>query len=280
MRTTSPLASQSFGSPSDPPLVLIMGATASMLGWPTALCQMLANHCLYVLRFDHRDTGQSPTCPPGKPDYTVEDMAADVLAVMDAHALPKAHLMGMSLGGYLAQMLALTDPDRVLSLTLMGSEPLGWDRPPLPHIAPEIMEHFAGLATLDWSDRDAVVTFLSGTEALMAGSGAPSDAVAARDYAAATFDRASSPASMFNHAQLTSTQDWTGAFRKIIQPTLILTGADDPVLPPDNARALAAGIPDATLHLLPGIGHELPPRCHADIAARVAELVHGTPVPD
>jgi pimeloyl-ACP methyl ester carboxylesterase len=279
MQSTSPLASQSFGSPSDPPLVLIMGATASMLGWPTALCQMLADHGLYVLRFDHRDTGQSPTCPPGAPDYTVEDMAADVLSVMETHSLPKAHLMGMSLGGYLAQMLALTDPDRVLSLTLIGSEPLGWDDPPLPHIAEKVMNHFAGLATLDWADRDAVIAFLAETEALMAGSGAPFDATAARDYAIATFDRASSPASMFNHAQLTSTQDWTGAFRKITQPTLVMTGADDPVLPPDNARALAAGIPDATLLFLPGIGHELPPRCHADIAARVSALVHATPGP-
>lgn len=280
MLMTRPLASQSFGSPSGPPLVLIMGATASMLGWPTALCQMLADHGLYVLRFDHRDTGESPTCPPGAPDYTVEDMAADVLAVMDAHGLPKAHLMGMSLGGYLAQMLALTDPERVLTLTLIGSEPLGWDGPPLPHIAPKIMDHFAALTTLDWSDRNAVIAFLTGTETLMAGSGAPFDATAARDYAAATLDRATRPASMFNHAQLTTTQDWTGAFRKITQPTLVMTGADDPVLPPDNARALAAGIPGATLHLLPGIGHELPPRCHAEIAARVAALVRGTPDPN
>jgi pimeloyl-ACP methyl ester carboxylesterase len=279
MQSTSPLASQSFGSPSDPPLVLIMGATASMLGWPIALCRMLADHGLYVVRFDHRDTGQSPTCPPGAPNYTVEDMAADVLSVMETHSLPKAHLMGMSLGGYLAQMLALTDPDRVLSLTLIGSEPLGWDGPPLPHIAPRIMDHFCNLATLDWANRNGVIAFLTETEALMAGSGAPFDAAAARDYATATLDRATSPASMFNHAQLTSTQDWTGAFRKITQPTLVMTGTDDPVLPADNARALAAGIPDATLHLLPGIGHELPPRCHADIAARVSALVHAMPDP-
>jgi pimeloyl-ACP methyl ester carboxylesterase len=237
---------------------------------------MLADHGLYVLRFDHRDTGQSPACPPGAPHYTVDDIAADVLAVMDAHALPKAHLMGMSLGGYLGQMLAVTAPDRTLSLTLIGSEPLGWDGPPLPHIAPRIMDHFSNLATLDWANRDAVIAFLAETEALMAGSGAPFDATAARDYAAATFDRATSPASMFNHAQLTLTQDWTGAFRKITQPTLVLTGSDDPVLPPDNARALAAGIPGASLRLLPGIGHELPPRCHAEIAARVAALVQGT----
>lgn len=267
------LATETFGTPGNPPLVLIMGATASMLGWPAPFCQMLADHGLYVLRFDHRDTGQSPTCPPGAPDYTVEDMASDVLSVMDAHALPKAHLLGMSLGGYLAQMLAVRQPQRVLSLTLYASEPLGWDGPPLPHIAPAILDHFASLATLDWTDRPAALGFLTKIDRLSAGTGAPFDAGLARGHAAAVLDRTSSPASMFNHAQLTLAQDWTGAFRKIARPTLVLTGMDDPVLPPDNARALAAGIPGAAMRLLPGIGHELPPRSHGPLARLVAEHV-------
>lgn len=273
------LATETFGSPGSPSLVLIMGATASMLGWPAAFCQMLANQGLYVLRFDHRDTGASPTCPAGAPDYAVEDMASDVLAVMDAHGLPKAHLMGMSLGGYLAQMLAVSEPQRVCSLTLYASEPLGWDGPPLPHIAPHILDHFATLAALDWTDGPAVLAFLTGVERLMAGTGAPFDMGLAGDCAAAVLDRTPSPASMFNHAQLTSSQDWTGAFRKIAHPTLVITGTDDPVLPTDNARALAAGIPEASLHLLPGIGHELPPRSHRQITSLVAAHVGKHPAP-
>lgn len=271
---TARLAVQSFGTPGNPALILVMGATASMLGWPESLCHKLADAGLHVLRFDHRDTGQSSTCPPGAPDYSVEDMAADVRSVMDAHALQRAHLMGMSLGGYLAQMVAVTDPQRVLSLALLASEPLGWDGAPLPHISPVILDHFATLPALDWTDTAAAIEFLVQTERLMAGSGAPFDAVAARTNAAAILDRAVNPAAMFNHAALSSTKDWTAAFRRIACPSLVITGEDDPVLPPANARALAAGIPGAALHLLPGIGHELPPRCHDQIAHLVLGHVH------
>lgn len=271
---TARLAIQSFGTPGNQALILVMGATASMLGWPEPLCHKLADAGLQVLRFDHRDTGQSSSCPPGEPDYTVEDMADDVLSVMDAHALPQAHLMGMSLGGYLAQMVAVTDPQRVLSLTLLASEPLGWDGEPLPHIAPEILDHFAILAALDWTDTAAAADFLVQTDRLMAGSAAPFDAVAAQGNAVAILGRAINPAAMFNHAALSSAQDWTAAFRRIACPSLVITGEDDPVLPPGNARALAAGIPGAVLHLLPGIGHELPPRCHDQIAHLVAGHVH------
>lgn len=270
------LAAQSFGTPDDPALVLIMGATASMLGWPLALCEQLAGNGLHVLRFDHRDTGQSTTCLPGAPDYSVEDMAADVLAVLDAADLARAHLMGMSLGGYLAQILAVTHPDRVQSLTLYASEPLGWDGAHLPNLGPEILEHFSGLAELDWCDRGAVIAFLMETERLMAGTGAQFDKAAARSYVTATLDRATGPvAAMFNHAQLSSTQDWTGAFRRIACPVLAITGTDDPVLPPDNARALASGIAGAALQMLPGVGHELPARCHDRIVQLVSDRIKG-----
>lgn len=77
------LATESFGGPGDPAVILVMGATASMLGWPETLCAALAAQGLHVIRFDHRDTGASTTLPPGTADYAVEDMAADVLAVMD-----------------------------------------------------------------------------------------------------------------------------------------------------------------------------------------------------
>lgn len=270
------LATESFGRVGDPAVVLVMGATASMLGWPDDFCAALAAGGLYVIRFDHRDTGQSTTLAPGLAAYAVEDMAGDVLAVMDGHGVARAHLVGMSLGGYIAQMLALTAPGRVASLTLIASEPLGWDGAVLPHLSDDFLAHFAALAGLDWSDRASVAEFLVTTDRLCAGSGAPFDAAAARVRVERVLDRTTSPASMFNHAAVATRQDWHGAYRRIACPVLVVHGADDPILPVENGRALAAGIPGAGLLVLPGVGHELPARVIEPVTARVAAHVGQT----
>src|SRR5579863_3846366 len=101
------LGAESFGEATDPPLLLIMGAMASMLWWPVGLCRMLAERGRYVIRYDQRDTGCSTTYPPGQPAYSMDDLAADVLGVLDAYGLPKVHLVGMSLGGMVAQLVTL-----------------------------------------------------------------------------------------------------------------------------------------------------------------------------
>jgi pimeloyl-ACP methyl ester carboxylesterase len=139
------LASQGFGPPDGRGVVLIMGATASMLGWPDALCENLASGGLRVVRFDQRDTGLSTTAPPGPPAYCVEDLADDVFAVMDGWGMERADLVGMSLGAYVAQVAALIRPDCVRSLTLIAGEPLGWEGEALPGIDPSFMEHFGRL---------------------------------------------------------------------------------------------------------------------------------------
>lgn len=267
------LATESFGRVGDPAIVLVMGATASMLGWPDALCLKLAERGLHVLRFDHRDTGQSTTVPPGAAAYAVEDMAGDVLAVMAGHGLEKAHLTGMSLGGYIAQMVALMQPGRVASLTLIASEPLGWDGEPLPHISDDFLAHFAALATLDWADREAVADFLVESERLCAGSGAPFDAKAARSVVKRVLARTDSPASMFNHGTVTTREDWTGQFRDIDCPVLVIHSDEDPILPVENGRAIAAGIPGARIEVLPGVGHELPSELLDWLAERFAAHV-------
>jgi pimeloyl-ACP methyl ester carboxylesterase len=267
------LATQSFGAPGNTPVLLVMGSTASMLGWPDLFCDLLAGQSLYVIRFDHRDTGRSTTLAPAAASYAVEDMADDVLAIADAYGLGRLNLVGMSLGGYISQMLAVSRPDRIASLTLIGSEPLGWDGPPLPHISDAFMAHFRALGALDWSDGVAVTEFLVESERLCAGSGAPFDAEAAKALALRVLARTDSPASMFNHGSLTTRQEWTGGYRKIACPVLVIHGAEDPILPIGNGLALAEGVSGARIEVMPGVGHELPQRCFAALADWIAAHV-------
>jgi pimeloyl-ACP methyl ester carboxylesterase len=267
------LATQAFGVPGDPALLMIMGATASMLGWPDALCAALTEHNLFVIRFDHRDTGQSTTVPLGQASYAVEDLAADAIAVLDAYGINQAHVLGMSLGGFIGQMIALDYPERVKSLTLLASEPLGWDGAPLPHIAPAFLEHFAGLQALDWSNDEEVTHFLVTSERLSAGSAHPFDEKAVRARITEVLKRAESPASMFNHAMITLRQDWKGRFRDISIPVLVLHGEEDPVLPVENGLAIADGIVGAEFVGLPGVGHEIPAALIDDMSDRIARFL-------
>lgn len=252
------IATQTFGSRDDPALLLIMGATASMLSWPDEFCAVLAERGRYVIRFDHRDTGQSTTVPPGQADYAVEDLAADVIGILNEFQLEAAHILGMSLGGLIAQILALKHPDRVRSLTLIASEPLGWDGAPLPHISQDFLDHFSTLSTLDWSNEAAVTEFLLKSERLSAGSGQEFQEEPMRVRIAQILARTDNPPSMFNHATLVLREDWSGSFREISVPVLVLHGEDDPILPVENGRALAEGIRGAKLVVMPGVGHELP----------------------
>ena len=268
------IATQAYGRSTDPAILLNMGATASMLGWPDEMCAALAARGFFVVRYDNRDTGLSTTYPPGAPSYGVEDMAADLVGVLNAYAIGRAHIVGMSLGGFIAQVAALAIPDRVASLTLIGSEPLGWDGAPLPHIAPAFLEHVSALASLDWSDEDAVRAFLLEVERLCAGSGHPFDESAAQRRVEAVMSRSPSLASAFNHGLVQLRGDWTGQFREISQPVLVIHGEEDPILPLPNGQALASGIPSAQLIVLPGVGHELPPGALPTIVDEIAGFVH------
>jgi pimeloyl-ACP methyl ester carboxylesterase len=253
------LATQDFGNPTNDASVLIMGATASMVWWPEALCSQLASLGLHVIRYDNRDTGQSTCVPPGEAAYAVEDMAGDLFAVMDAYGIGSAHLMGMSLGGYIAQIAALKAPERVRSLILFASEPLGWTGDPLPGIDDRFMEHFAGFGELDWSDRDAVARFLLEIARLSAGSRHPFDADAALARINEEIDRTHSMASAFNHGALTTRENCSGRLAEITQQVLVIHGSNDPILPLPNGEALVEAIPKAELKVLPGVGHELVP---------------------
>lgn len=272
------LATEAFGAAGDPAMVLVMGATASMLSWPEALCEALAAQGRFVLRFDHRDTGGSTTRAPGAPAYSVEDMAGDVLAVMDGWGVGAADVVGMSLGGYIAQVAALTAPARVRSLVLIGAEPLGWDGEELPGISPDFLAQFDRLSTLDWSDRDAVADFMLDAERLCAVDPALFDEAAERRRIERILDRTQSPQSAFNHGMVSLAGDWTGRAGEIACPVLVLHGARDPILPLPNGEAIARTIPGARLSVMDGVGHSLPASWLSRIAQRIDDFL-GLPLP-
>ncbi len=151
------LCTESTGELDSPPVLLVMGATASLVWWPESLVQTLARTGCRVIRYDHRDTGRSTTFSTEESLYTVEDMVSDLWAVADGHGLEKFHLVGMSLGGRLSQIAALQQPERILSLTLIASEPLDDSKLEQPEISPEFLKHFAQLCDLDWSHRPVVM---------------------------------------------------------------------------------------------------------------------------
>src|SRR3954452_13190792 len=117
------LCTESFGDRRHLPVLLVMGVSASMLWWEEGFCRMLADGGRLVIRYDHRDTGRSVTYEPGNPGYASTDLVADAAGVLDAYGIPAAHIVGVSMGGALAQLLAMDFPDRVLSLVLISTSP-------------------------------------------------------------------------------------------------------------------------------------------------------------
>lgn len=255
------LHSESFGDPGAAPILLIMGATASGRWWPDDFCRMLADAGHFVIRYDHRDTGQSHDDPPGEPGYSISDLAADAVAVLDAYDVQRAHLAGMSLGGWLAQMLALTRPDRIHSLTLVASEPLASPDPEIPPLDPAILEYHATAEGVDWSDRASVIAFQTGLWRLLTGPSRTFDERSTATIAGAEFDRTANPVSMFNHAMLgqdpAEMQPLLDRLGEIEIPALIVHGTHDKILPYAHAQRLSKLLPNARLLTLEGAGHEL-----------------------
>ncbi len=251
------LFTESFGHPGDIPIVLVMGATASAVWWPDAFCAQLASLGRYVIRYDHRDTGRSTSYAPGESHYSVEDLADDVVRVMEGYNLASAHLVGMSLGGFLSQLVALKYPGRVRSLTLISSERLANTDPDLPGMDPKVLEYFETLGEVDWSNREAVVENQVAAWRLFAGSAHPFDDAAIREMARMEFDITADFTTVFNHASLTGGDKWLGRLHEISVPTLVIHGTEDPVIPFAHGQALQSAIAGARLITLEGSGHEL-----------------------
>lgn len=250
------LTTQSFGNPTQPPLLLIMGGMASMLWWPQEFCQRLADRGLFVIRYDQRDTGLSTKYPPGQPGYTFDDAVDDVFRVLDGYGFLNAHVVGFSLGGMVGQGAALKHPERVLSLTAISTSPLGMDTSGLPSSGEAWMEHMSVEA--NWADRADAVAYLVEDARLTAGTAHPFDEARTRAFLERDFDRSGGYLSATNHSILFEIgETWQGRLNEMKVPLLVIHGGADPVFPLAHGEALARAVTDASLLKIEGGGHEL-----------------------
>ncbi|XVV17223.1 alpha/beta fold hydrolase [Actinoplanes sp. CA-131856] len=246
------LCVETFGEPGDPALLLIAGAASSMDWWEDEFCRRLAAGGRFVIRYDHRDTGRSTSFPAGAPPYSDVDLAHDALGVLDALGVHQAHLVGLSMGGLIAQRLAVERPHRVLSLVLMSSSPgPGDDDLPLGDTG--------GSGESDWTDRRSSVRSMVATARQLGGPFTAEDPHLRR-LAERIFDRTQDmTASQTNHYCCAGGPSVRHRLGEITVPTLILHGTLDQFLPGAHARALRAEIPGSRLVWLEGVGHEFPP---------------------
>jgi pimeloyl-ACP methyl ester carboxylesterase len=252
------ICSQTFGAWDQPAVLLIMGVMASMLWWPDEFCERLAGAGRFVIRYDNRDTGRSTGYEPGTAAYTSDDMAGDAVAVLDDHGVERAHLVGMSAGGAIAQIVAFGHPERVASVTAISTTAIGVKNPALPAPTAEYMGHAAAFADLDWSDTDAVADLLVRDSRALAGTRHPFDEAGARDLVTRDLERAIDPARLQNHLEVGGDEErWKGRLGEIAVPFLVVHGTADPLFPHPHGAALAAAVPGARLVTIEGGGHEL-----------------------
>jgi pimeloyl-ACP methyl ester carboxylesterase len=249
------IATAAFGDPVHPPVLLIMGG-ASMLWWPEEFCQRLANRGRSVIRYDQRDTGRSTKFMAGDPAYSLDDLVDDAIRVLDAYALPTAHLVGMSLGAIVGQLVALNHPSRVLTLTAISSSPFGIDTSRLPRSGDAYQEHLATAEDVDWSNRAQVIAYAVAEARLTAGTAHPFAEEATRAFIARDFDRSGGSATLANFVWRGG-DAWRGRLPELQAPLLVIHGTADPVSPIAHGMALADAVAGAKLVRLDGGGHEL-----------------------
>lgn len=248
------ICTDSFGNPVHPAILLIMGAQSSMVWWEEAFCQRLADAGRFVIRYDNRDVGRSTTYEPGQPGYTFEDMADDAVRVLDAYQVEKAHIVGMSMGGMLTQMIALRHPGRVLTITLLSTSNFA---PHLPPMEERIMDFFSNMGTVDWTNKQSVAQFAKERSRILVGSKHRFDEEKVGILAEKEFERSTQVASMGNHALLAGGESYLVRTNEIDVPALVIHGTEDPIIPYEHGKHLAREIPGAVLLTLEGTGHEL-----------------------
>ncbi|MGQ3378014.1 alpha/beta fold hydrolase [Priestia endophytica] len=250
------ICTESFGNPEKPAVLLIMGAMSSLDWWDEDFCIRLAEHGRFVIRYDHRDLGRSTTYTPGTSNYTITDLADDAIGVLDAYSIEQAHIVGMSLGGMIGQILALRYPERICSLTLIASSVFGIEMEKLPPMDQCILDYHSKSASIDWSNREEVVHYLAGGWKTLSGA-KPYEKERVYKLAEREADRAKQLPSRFNHALLQGGDQYYDRSNEISIPALIIHGTEDPALSYEHGLALAKAIPHAKLITLEGTGHEI-----------------------
>jgi pimeloyl-ACP methyl ester carboxylesterase len=262
------LCHESFGDHSDPPLLLIMGLATQMIWWEDDFCGQLASRGFWVTRFDNRDIGRS-TILSDRPvptraqlfrrdrsaaSYALDDMADDAAKLLDHLDVPSAHIVGVSMGGMIAQLLAIRHPERVRSLVSImsstGNRRVGWTDPRLlPRLVRPPRLDRAGYV------RDAIES-----RRIIGSRTYPAGDERVRTLAERSFERGLHPDGGARHlAAIVTAPDRTPRLRRLRLPTTVIHGTADRLVKPSGGRATAAAIPGARLMLIDGMGHDIPP---------------------
>jgi pimeloyl-ACP methyl ester carboxylesterase len=258
---------ETFGEPEAPTLVLVMGFSQQLIAWDPRLCGMLAARGFRVVRFDNRDVGKSTKLShAGFPDfmralggdhtvapYRIEDMADDLAALVGALAVPSAHVVGVSMGGFISQEAAIRHPGRIASLTSImsstGDRLVGQARP----------EALAVVMAPAPQEREEAIAHAESIWRVIGSPGFPFDEERVRRRSAEAYDRDHDAAGAARQAVAIVTQrDRTPDLRKLRLPVAVIHGADDPLIDVSGGNATAEAIPGARLHVIPGMGHDLP----------------------
>jgi len=271
-----------FGDPKAAPLLLVMGLGAQLIAWDESFCSQLAERGFRVIRYDNRDAGLSTKMEEaGEPDllsafagspqpaYALDDLADDAVGVLDALDISAAHVVGASMGGFIAQLVAINHPDRVLSLTSIMSGPGGRDG-----VAPD-PEGAEVLASVPPETRDGRIEHGLWIRRVLSGPGNPFDEAGERARVARAVDRSWYP--LGTGRQLVAVLAATGRLERLARvkvPTLVVHGLDDPLVPVENGRRVAAAVPGARLLEFEGMGHNLPERYWPAVLDAIEETAH------
>ncbi len=276
------LVYETIGDPSDPALLLVMGLGMQLIHWDRELCELFAERGFHVIRFDNRDAGLSTKIKgpipnimrlvsglPTKVPYLLEDMANDTFGLLDHLGIERAHLVGTSMGGMVAQTMAIRRPERVLSLASMLSTT--GDR----RVGTPKLRVWSVLTRRAPKERDAYVEYFLRVFKMIGSPAYPADEERTRAVAAATFDRCHYPAGTARQlGAIMASGSRTSGLRGLDVPTVVIHGEADPLVPLRAGIATARAIPNAELIKISGMGHDMPRElwpAYVDAIAKNAE---------